>query len=86
MANPEVQELTERAAKLRSLAEHIEKLTDSPHTFSTVTMKNWSGPHADRIRGDLRNWRTKCGSVAEALRDEATACDKSAKDLRNPKP
>jgi flavorubredoxin len=86
VGNPDVQELTERAAKLRSLAEHIEKLADPAHTFATVTMKKWSGPHADRIREDLRTWRTKCGTVAESLREEASACDKSAKDLKNPKP
>lgn len=85
MANPEVQELTERATKLRSLAGHIEGMVNAPHTFATVTMKKWAGPHADRVRGDLKTWRTKCGTVAEALREEASACDKSAKELRNPK-
>lgn len=85
MADPAVQELTERATKLRSLAEHIASMADPSHTFATVTMKKWSGPHAERIRGDLKGWRTKCGTVAEALRDEARKCDKSATDLRNPK-
>ncbi|MER5372319.1 hypothetical protein [Streptomyces sp. NPDC002553] len=86
MGNPEVQELTERASKLRSLAEHIATLADAPNTFATTTMKNWSGPHADRVRGELKGWRTKCGEVAATLREEASACDKSAKELKNPTP
>ncbi|MGW3494269.1 WXG100 family type VII secretion target [Streptomyces sp. NPDC001020] len=86
MANPDVAELTERATKLRSLADHIAGMTNTPHTFVTVTMKKWAGPHSDRIRGELKTWRTKCDTVAEALRKEAHACDQSAKDLKNPKP
>jgi hypothetical protein len=85
VANPEIEELSRRASQLRSLADHIADLTHSSRTFSTETMKNWSGPHADNVRGDLKNWRTKCDNVAEALREEARSCDKSAKDLKNPK-
>lgn len=85
MADPDVQELTERASKLRSLADHIASMVDPPHTYATNTMKTWAGPHADHVRGELRKWRTKCSDVAELLRDEAKECDKSAKDLKNPK-
>lgn len=86
MANPEIEELSKRASQLRSLADHIASLPDAPRTFSTTTMKNWSGPHADHVRGELKTWRTKCDNVAEALREEARTCDKSVKDLKNPKP
>lgn len=86
MPDPELQELTKRAAQLRSLADHIASIVDAPHTYATTTMKKWEGPHAIRIRGELKTWRTKCDTVAEALRDEARACDKSVKDAQRPKP
>jgi len=85
VANPEIEELSKRASQLRSLADHIAGLADAPRAFSSTTMKNWAGPHADDVRGDLKKWHTKCENVAEALRDEARDCDKSAKDLKHPK-
>ncbi|MFI6091358.1 hypothetical protein [Streptomyces sp. NPDC051218] len=85
MADPELAELSKRATQLRSLADHIDGLADSPHKYATITMKKWAGPHADSTRGELKNWQTKCHTVAEALREEARDCDKSVKEAKNPK-
>ncbi|WP_263166708.1 WXG100 family type VII secretion target [Streptomyces sp. SCSIO ZS0520] len=85
MANPDIQELNQRAAQLRSLADHIDSLVDSPKRHSTVTMKSWSGPNADNVRGKLKSWHTTCAAVAKSLRDEAHKCSQDAKDLNDPK-
>ncbi|MCX5050242.1 MULTISPECIES: hypothetical protein [unclassified Streptomyces] len=85
MANPDIQELNHRAGQLRSLADHIDALVDTAKKHSTVGMKSWSGPNADHVRGKLKSWQTTCGTVAQALRDEANQCTKDAKDLQNQK-
>ncbi len=85
MANPDIQELNQRAGQLRSLADHIDQLVDAAKKHSTTGMKSWSGPNADNVRGKLKTWQTKCGTVAKALRDEAQKCTESAKDLKNNK-
>ncbi|MFR0358963.1 hypothetical protein [Streptomyces sediminimaris] len=83
MANPDIQELNHRAGQLRSLADHIDGLVDAAKKHSTVSMKSWSGPNADHVRGKLKSWHTTCGTVAQALRDEAHQCTKEAKDLQS---
>ncbi|MDQ0930243.1 WXG100 family type VII secretion target [Streptomyces turgidiscabies] len=85
MANPDIQELNQRAARLRSLADHIDSLVNTPKNHSTTVMKTWAGPNADDVRGKLRAWHTTCGTVAKALRDEAHQCAQSATELQNPK-
>lgn len=85
MANPDIQELNQRAMQLRSLADHIETLVNQPKNHSTTAMKTWSGPNADAVRGKLKSWHTTCGTVAKALRDEAHQCSQSAKDLQDNK-
>ncbi|MCX4549026.1 hypothetical protein OG204_21885 [Streptomyces sp. NBC_01387] len=85
MGNPDIQELNTRAASLRSLADYIDSMVDQPNTQSTTAMKTWAGPNADDVRGKLKSWRTKCGTVAKALRDEAHKATQDAKDLQNPK-
>ncbi|CCK28247.1 hypothetical protein BN159_3868 [Streptomyces davaonensis JCM 4913] len=85
MANPDIQELNQRASNLRSLADHIDQLVDAAKNHSTTGMKTWSGPNADNVRGKLKTWQTKCGTVAKALRDEAQQCSQSAKDLQDKK-
>lgn len=83
MANPDIQELNQRASQLRSLADHIDSLVDAAKNHSTTGMKSWAGPNADDVRGKLRTWHTTCGTVAKALRDEAQQCTQSAKDLQD---
>ncbi|MDT9690563.1 hypothetical protein Q5762_19890 [Streptomyces sp. P9(2023)] len=85
MANPDIQELRSQAAALRRLADHVEALMDQPRAYSTTTMKSWSGPNADDVRGKLNSFRTTCSTVASSLRAEAQDRDQSAKDLQNPK-
>ncbi|MCT9089150.1 hypothetical protein N4G70_09740 [Streptomyces sp. ASQP_92] len=85
MANPDIQELNNRAAALRQLADHVESLMDQPRTFSTTTMKTWGGPNATDVRGKLNSWRTTCSTVAQSLRTEAQQATQDAKDLQHPK-
>jgi hypothetical protein len=85
MANPDIQELNNRAAALRSLADHVESLMDRPRNHSTTTMKTWAGPNATDVRGKLNSWRTTCSTVAQSLRTEAQHVGQDAKDLQNPK-
>ncbi|MDT9701472.1 hypothetical protein [Streptomyces sp. P17] len=85
MANPDIQELNQRAGQLRSLADHIDQLVDAAKKHSTTGMKTWSGPNADNVRGKLKTWQTTCGGVAKALRHEAQQCAQSAKDLQDKK-
>ncbi|MEL3944802.1 hypothetical protein ACFWZT_26940 [Streptomyces alboflavus] len=85
MADPELQEQAKRAGQLRSLADHIEDLPKATRDFSTKQMKQWAGPHADDVRGDLGGWKTKCENVAEALREVARQCDQAVKDAKDPK-
>lgn len=85
VADPEIENLTRRASQLRGLADEIEALVHKPKAHSTGTMKKWAGPNADKVRGDLRTWQTKCTTVAESLRAEARRCDKGAEDARKPK-
>jgi hypothetical protein len=37
------------------------------------------------VRGRLKSWQTTCGTVAEALRDEAHKCTQDAKNLQDQK-
>ncbi|MFJ3195195.1 WXG100 family type VII secretion target [Streptomyces griseoviridis] len=85
MANPDIQELNQRASQLRSLADHIVSLVDAAKKHSTTGMPSWAGPNADNVRGKLRSWQTTCGTVATALREEAQKATQAAKDLQNPK-
>ncbi|MET9081531.1 hypothetical protein ABZX77_06440 [Streptomyces sp. NPDC004237] len=85
MANPDIQELNQRASQLRSLADHVDSLLAAAKQHSTTGMKSWSGPNADDVRGKLRSWQTTCGTVAQSLREEAQQCTNDAKDLQNPK-
>ncbi|MFF7450637.1 MULTISPECIES: WXG100 family type VII secretion target [unclassified Streptomyces] len=85
MANPDIQELNQRASQLKSLADDIDALVNAAKNHSTTGMKTWSGPNADHVRGKLKSWQTTCGTVAKALRDEAQQCTQSAKDLQNNK-
>ncbi len=83
MASPDIQELNQRAAQLRSLADHIDSMVDAAKKHSVIGMKSWAGPNSDNVRGKLRTWRTTCGSVARTLRDEAQQCVQDAKDLQD---
>lgn len=83
MANPDIQELNQRAGQLRSLADHIDSLVDTAKKHSTTAMKTWSGPNADNVRGKLKSWHTTCSTIAKELRDEAQKCTQSAKDLQD---
>ncbi|WP_328827140.1 WXG100 family type VII secretion target [Streptomyces ureilyticus] len=85
VANPDIRELNQRAAQLRSLADHIETLVNQPKNHSTTAMKTWAGPNADAVRGKLKSWHTTCGTVAKALRDEAQQCSQGARDLQDNK-
>ncbi|MGY6024995.1 hypothetical protein [Streptomyces spinosirectus] len=85
MANPDIQELNQRASQLRSLADHVDSLVEAAKKHSTTGMKSWSGPNADNVRGKLKSWQTTCGTVAEALRNEAHKCTQDAKDLQDQK-
>ncbi|MEU3841773.1 hypothetical protein AB0E88_17290 [Streptomyces sp. NPDC028635] len=85
MANPDIQELNQRAGQLRALADHIDSIVDAAKNHSTTGMKTWSGPNADEVRGKLRTWHTTCSSVAKTLRDEAHQCTQDAKDLQDKK-
>ncbi|MEV1198686.1 hypothetical protein [Microbispora rosea] len=78
---PEVQELENRAAKLRELAGDVEKLVDGVNGMA-ATME-WSGPLTDRVRGEIGTWRTRCGTVAARLLDEADRLQREARDLAN---
>ncbi|MFJ4436250.1 hypothetical protein [Streptomyces sp. NPDC088923] len=82
MPDPEIANLTKRASQLRGLADEIDALVNRPKTQSTDTMRKWAGPNADKVRGELRTWKTKCESVAESLRAEARRCDKGAADAK----
>ncbi|MEU7604690.1 hypothetical protein AB0B78_38530 [Streptomyces sp. NPDC040724] len=85
MGNPDIQELNQRAGALRSLADHIEKMMETPRNFSTGEMKTWEGPNATDVRGKLGTWHTTCGTVAKSLREEAQQSADAAKDLQKPK-
>ncbi|MFD9152012.1 hypothetical protein ACWGSE_20845 [Streptomyces diastaticus] len=85
MADPQIQELNQRAQRLRSLADHVDGLVDQPKRHSTGQMKSWSGPNAAAVRGSLRTWHTTCADVARALREEARQCAEDAKDLKDDK-
>ena len=76
---PEVQELENRAAKLRELAGDVEKLVDRVNGMA-ATME-WSGPLTDRVRGEIGTWKTRCGTVAAHLLDEADRLQREARDL-----
>ena len=78
---PEVQELENRAAKLRELANDVEKLVDGVNGMA-ATME-WSGPLTDRIRGQIGTWKTRCRTVAAHLLDEADRLQREARDLAN---
>ncbi|WP_431043783.1 hypothetical protein ACQUSR_19090 [Streptomyces sp. P1-3] len=85
MADPEIQAQQQRATQLRALANHIDSLVSKPNKYSTETMKKWAGPNATQVRGDLAGWKTKCHTVAEALRTAAKDADKAAEDASKPK-
>ncbi|MEU6407505.1 hypothetical protein [Microbispora sp. NPDC046933] len=78
---PEVQELENRAAKLRELANDVEKLVD--RVQSMAAGMEWSGPLTDRVRGEIGTWKTRCGTVAAHLLDEADRLQREARDLAN---
>ncbi|XVQ87295.1 hypothetical protein ACQP2K_07735 [Microbispora siamensis] len=78
---PEVQELENRAAKLRELANDVEKLVD--RVQSMAAGMEWSGPLTDRVRGEIGTWKTRCGTVAARLLDEADRLQREARDLAN---
>ncbi|MFI8092393.1 hypothetical protein ACIF9R_29395 [Streptomyces sp. NPDC086080] len=67
------------------MADHIDSIVDNAKNHSTTGMKSWSEPNADDVRGQLRTWQTKCGTVAKALREEVQKCTQDAKDLQDKK-
>lgn len=79
MADPAVQELKERASKLRAFADHVQKLPD--RVDGEAARMEWSGPLTDRVRGEIRSWRTRCRDVADRIRDEAERLDGEADQL-----
>lgn len=79
MADPAVQELRDRASKLRVFADHVQEL---PRKVDTEAAKmDWSGPLTDRVRGEIRTWVTRCGDVAERIRQEADRLEEEANRL-----
>lgn len=79
MTDPAIQELKERASKLRAFAEHVQELPDKVHT--EAARMDWSGPLTDRVRGEIRTWKTRCGDVADRIREEADRLDQEANRL-----
>ncbi|MET2717295.1 MULTISPECIES: WXG100 family type VII secretion target [Streptomyces] len=77
----EIDVLRERARDLRDLARDVDGLMTAARDYARDSMESWEGPNATDVRGDLDSWNTKCGEVAEALRQEATNCDNEADDL-----
>lgn len=78
---PEVQELENRAAKLRELANDVEILVDPVNSMAAGM--EWSGPLTDRVRGQIATWKMRCGTVAARLHDEADRLRREARDLAN---
>lgn len=83
MPPPEVQEMHTQAGKLRTFADHVEKLANPPHDYAAKM--DWSGPLTDRVRGEIGGWKRRCGEVATKIREEADRLDKEADRLANSK-
>ncbi|SDQ64600.1 hypothetical protein [Thermostaphylospora chromogena] len=79
MADPAIHELRERASKLRAFAEHVQELPDRVHT--EAARMDWSGPLTDRVRSEIGTWKTRCGDVADRIREEADRLDEEANRL-----
>ncbi|GAA4568290.1 hypothetical protein [Planotetraspora kaengkrachanensis] len=82
MPPPEVEELKSRALKIHKLADDVEKLANVVHT--EAGRMEWSGPLTDRVRGEIRTWKTRCGNAAELLREEADRLNSQARDMLKP--
>ncbi|GAA4578711.1 hypothetical protein GCM10023194_02250 [Planotetraspora phitsanulokensis] len=82
MPPPEVEELKSRALKIHKLADDVEKLADTVHT--EAGKMEWSGPLTDRVRGEIRTWKTRCGNAAGLLREEADRLNSQARDMLKP--
>ncbi|MEW9526946.1 hypothetical protein [Microbispora sp. NPDC049125] len=79
MPPPEVQELENKASKIRQLADDVEKLPNQVRDMAA--RMEWSGPLTNRVRGEIRTWQTRCGTVARDLREEADRLNREARDL-----
>jgi hypothetical protein len=79
MAAPEVEEMRQQAGRLRDFADDVEKLLNGVDGYAAKM--EWSGPLTDRVRGEIRTWKGRCGDVAQRIRDEADRLDRSASDL-----
>jgi len=79
MADPMVQELRDRAAKLRVFADHVQALPD--RVDDEAAKMDWSGPLTDRVRGEIRNWKNRCSNVADQIREEANRLEEEASRL-----
>jgi hypothetical protein len=83
MANPDVQELKDQASKLRAFADDVQKLADG--VDGMAARMEWSGPLTDKVRGEIKTWKTRCGNVATRLREEADRFGKEAERLAGKK-
>jgi hypothetical protein len=79
---PEVEELKSRALKIHKLADDVEKLANTVH--AEAARMDWSGPLTDRVRGEIRTWKTRCGNAASLLREEAERLNGEARDMTKP--
>ncbi|MEV5413923.1 hypothetical protein AB0K60_34470 [Thermopolyspora sp. NPDC052614] len=79
MADPAVQELREQASKLRAFADHVQKLPD--RVDGEAAKMEWSGPLTDRVRGEIRTWKSRCRDVADRIREEAERLEGEARQL-----
>jgi len=79
MADPRIHELRERATKLRAFADHVQKLPD--RVDGEAAKMEWSGPYTDKVRGEIKTWKGRCGSVADRIREEAQRLDGEASSL-----
>ncbi|GII29546.1 hypothetical protein [Planotetraspora mira] len=82
MPPPEVEELKSRALKIHKLADDVEKLANTVHT--EAAKMDWSGPLTDRVRGEIRTWKSRCGTAASLLREEADRLNAEARDMLKP--
>lgn len=77
-------------ARLHQLSTDTRALLDSTTEIAEdrkAGEKRWSGPQAERVRGELKVWKSKLGTMADQLdtegvqrgRDADTADNKSGK-------
>jgi WXG100 family type VII secretion target len=77
----QIEQMRQLASKFRSDAQTLQGLITSLNADTSNSTSIWTGPAADRFRGDWSSFKPTLDKLVAALEEAGSAIDKNAQNI-----